>query len=56
VPLVIAEQQPDRHAIVDEQLLTHRLMVQETEVAGQSPVVLQPHWPPPVTVTQRWPF
>jgi hypothetical protein len=49
VPAVAAEQQPDRQAIADEQLLTQRLAAHAVEVPGQSPMAAQPHWPPPVT-------
>jgi hypothetical protein len=51
VPLVDDEQQPDWHSIVGVQVLTQTLAVHAVELAGQSAVVAQPHWPPPVMGT-----
>ena len=51
-------QQPDKHAIVAEQVFTQMPIAEhEVEPPGQSPGnVAQPHWPPPVTATHLWPF
>jgi len=56
VPLADAEQQPDWHAVDDEQALMHKLPVHDDAPAWQSLSMLQPHCPPPATTTQRWPF
>ena len=56
VPLVADEQQPDRHAIPVEQVLTQSWFVQPVEVPGQSATAAQPHCPPPVTATHLCPI
>jgi hypothetical protein len=55
-PPLAAAQQPFWQGIVDEQEETHRMPVQALAVGGQSVNEVQPHWPPPLTATQKWPF
>ena len=55
VPLEAAEQQPVTQAGVGTpQVKLQRWVVpsQPVAVPGQSPMTLQPHWPPPVTAVQ----
>jgi hypothetical protein len=58
VPLAGSEQQPFWHGLAFEQALTHSLFAasHELELIGQSPITLQPHWPPPPPAMHRWPL
>lgn len=44
-------QQPFVQAVDVLQAFTHWLLVHAAEPAGQSVMLLQPHWPPPVTAS-----